>query len=390
MKKTYAYLPTYSADVFGVCSALYELGGMTVIHDSSGCNSTYTTHDEPRWMEQESMIFISALSETEAILGDDEKLITDIVETAEELKPRFITLIGSPIPAMIGFDYDAAAAMIEERTGLPTLGVATTGMHDYSKGIADAFLALSERFVQDSGKRIPHSVNILGATPLDYALRGPMESLQTFLKEHDYPILSNWAMGSSLAEIARSAEAAVNLVVSGSGVRLAKKLEERFGTPWVYALPVGECGEQHLLKELEEAERTKTSSPAKEASRPGNTSLANLVVIIGEPVQSLSLARFLEKDAYDTIVVNPLEEGNELLRPQDISARDEDDLAPILKEAFALIADPFYETFYHLRRPNGNFFPYPHTGLSGRQFRNQPFNLMTDAFQFAELYRANQ
>ena len=42
-------LSTYSADTFGVCSALFELGGMIVMHDPSGCNSTYTTHDEPRW-----------------------------------------------------------------------------------------------------------------------------------------------------------------------------------------------------------------------------------------------------------------------------------------------------------------------------------------------------
>ena len=36
----------YAADTSGVCSALYELGGMTVVHDASGCNSTYAAHDE--------------------------------------------------------------------------------------------------------------------------------------------------------------------------------------------------------------------------------------------------------------------------------------------------------------------------------------------------------
>ena len=41
MKQTARILSTYSADTFGVCSALYELGGMIVIHDPSGCNSTY-------------------------------------------------------------------------------------------------------------------------------------------------------------------------------------------------------------------------------------------------------------------------------------------------------------------------------------------------------------
>ena len=68
MKQTARILSTYSADTFGVCSALYELGGMVVIHDPSGCNSTYTTHDEPRWFSKPSQIFVSALTEQDAIL----------------------------------------------------------------------------------------------------------------------------------------------------------------------------------------------------------------------------------------------------------------------------------------------------------------------------------
>ena len=98
MKQTSGIISTYSADVFGVCSALFELGGMTVMHDASGCNSTYTTHDEPRWMDMDAMVYISGLSEMEAIMGDDAKLIDDIVQAAEELHPRFITVAGTPSP----------------------------------------------------------------------------------------------------------------------------------------------------------------------------------------------------------------------------------------------------------------------------------------------------
>lgn len=35
MKQVSVTLSTYTADVSGVCSALYELGGMVVIHDPS-------------------------------------------------------------------------------------------------------------------------------------------------------------------------------------------------------------------------------------------------------------------------------------------------------------------------------------------------------------------
>ena len=59
MKQIARVISTYTADVSGVCSALYELGGMVVMHDPSGCNSTYNTHDEPRWYDMDSLIFIS-------------------------------------------------------------------------------------------------------------------------------------------------------------------------------------------------------------------------------------------------------------------------------------------------------------------------------------------
>ena len=119
-KQTQKILSTYTADVSGVCSALFELGGMTVMHDASGCNSTYNTHDEPRWYDSDSLVFLSGLTEMEAILGDDQRLSADIVAAARELQPRFIAIAGSPIPALTGCDLPAIAASIEAETGICT------------------------------------------------------------------------------------------------------------------------------------------------------------------------------------------------------------------------------------------------------------------------------
>ena len=117
MKQTQAFLSTYTADVSGVCSALFELGGMTVMHDASGCNSTYNTHDEPRWYDMDSLVFISGLSELEAVLGDDEKLIEDTVRAAKELSPRFIALAGTPIPMITGCASGVSVVNIDNGFG---------------------------------------------------------------------------------------------------------------------------------------------------------------------------------------------------------------------------------------------------------------------------------
>ena len=50
------------------------------MHDPSGCNSTYNTHDEIRWYDQDSLIFISGLTEIDAVMGNDEKFLSDIKE----------------------------------------------------------------------------------------------------------------------------------------------------------------------------------------------------------------------------------------------------------------------------------------------------------------------
>ena len=131
MKQTQAFLSTYTADVSGVCSALFELGGMTVMHDASGCNSTYNTHDEPRWYDMDSLVYISGLSELEAVMGDDEKLISDVSDAARQLHPRFIALAGTPIPMITGCDLPAIAREVEGRTNIPSFAVPSNGIGTY-------------------------------------------------------------------------------------------------------------------------------------------------------------------------------------------------------------------------------------------------------------------
>ena len=146
MRQVVSLTSTYSSDEFGICSALFELGGLVVMHDASGCNSTYTTHDEPRWYDTDSMIYVSAISEVEAIMGDDEKLLRALEETAKALQPKFIAIVGAPIPYMIGTDLPAIARLIEERTGIPAFGFPANGMNLYTRGISDALFALVDRF----------------------------------------------------------------------------------------------------------------------------------------------------------------------------------------------------------------------------------------------------
>ena len=82
IENSYIVTPCYTADASGVCSALFELGGMIVMHDPSGCNSTYNTHDETRWYDKDSLIYITGLTEIDAIMGNDKKVVEDVSDAA--------------------------------------------------------------------------------------------------------------------------------------------------------------------------------------------------------------------------------------------------------------------------------------------------------------------
>ena len=365
MKQTASFISTYSADAFGVASALYELGGMTIMHDASGCNSTYNTHDEPRWYDMDSMVYISGISEMEAVMGDDGKLIDDIVQAAKELSPKFIALAGTPIPMMIGTDYKAVAAVIEKKTGIPSFGFATNGMQDYLSGISMAFEAFAERMTQPL-EVVPHSVNVLGLTPLDFAVCGYDRELVRRLKADGWDVLSTWSMGCSLEDIQRSAAAQVNLVVSWSGFAAAKKLQALYGTPYVIGMPVGEQFTAQALEALRQSAQDKTCRNLCEPASP-NGKLA----LIGESVASLSLAAALRREGAGEIrVICPVSCEK---HPGMIRALDEDELVKALDGAETIVADPLYLPICKGKR----FVRLPHEAFSGRLFRREDVNLLT-------------
>lgn len=361
MKQTASIISTYTADVSGVPSSLFELGGMVVIHDASGCNSTYNTHDEPRWYDFDSMVYISGLSEMEAIMGDDEKLIGDIVSAASELRPKFIALCGTPIPMMIGTDFEAICSIIEKRTGIPCLPVKTNGMNTYVKGASEAFYKLARRFVKDSEKTDSLSVNILGVTPLDFSVNGGHESIKNALSERGIEVLSCWAMGDDLEKISASAAARVNLVASLCGLKTAEYMKEKFGTPYVVARPCGKKLTDRICEDIRlSAEDNNCRVTASEIDRASDS-----IVIIGEGVyaKSISNALYLEKGIKSLAVCATEDCGVKY----DKVARDEEELVPALKNAKYIIADPLYRP---ICPKDAAFIPLPHEAFSGRIFRS--------------------
>lgn len=408
MKQVSVTLSTYTADVSGVCSALYELGGMVVIHDPSGCNSTYNTHDEPRWYEMDSLIFISGLSQMDAIMGNDDKFIHDIVRAAKELQPRFIALVRTPIPLMTGTDFEGISRVIEKQTGIPVFYFPTSGMHTYVKGAGMAMETIARELVPAGGESVkerknkqenPLKINILGATPLDFSINSTLDSIKEFLSQH-FEIISIFAMGSSIEDIQRAGEADVNLVISSVGVLAAKVLEERFHTPYVIGTPI--IGFENVLAEkliesawikksqtayfsvLQKAHKKDTANFTTMQNAEAVSNLKKIrsltetieknkvsgnVYIIGESVISQSLKAALAlRYRIEATVICPLETEPEYTEKDVLLFSSEEDIKKAITDADTVIADPIYKT---ICSEKVNFVAMPHEAYSGRIYRKE-------------------
>ena len=372
MRQSYRMIPIYTADVSGVCSALYELGGMTVMHDPSGCNSTYNTHDEIRWYDQDSLIFISGLTEIDAIMGNDRKFIDDIEHAARELHPKFIALAGSPIPFMNGTDFPAIARVIETETGIPTFSVPTNGMNDYIYGAGIALEQIARRFVKEPDRqkkdRFPvRSVNLLGVTPLDFGPQENVERLKENLKKYGWNVLSTWAMGDDLETLQKAGEATVSLVVSAVGLLAAEVLRETYKIPYVIGTP-----NQWLAEDISNALETTIMrhAAAIQQSDPAAFYLKNRmqqeaeITLIGEPVTMGSLAAGIEKKyGHSARVFCPLKGCETLLGKKDKAVFGEEAMEEALKDARIIVADPLYRP---VCPKDSIFYELPHVAFSGR------------------------
>ena len=432
--QTHVFTSTYTADVSGVCSALYELGGMTVIHDPSGCNSTYSTHDEPRWFDTDSLMFVSGLDEMTAVLGDDNVLIDDVTHAVRDLKPRFVTLCSGSIPHIIAFDCKGVAHLLEKRTGVPMLPVTTTGNRSYVAGVGAALTEWVKRFADslESPYRVSSSggpdcsantlegaagpesfsVNLLGVTPLDFSINGNVDAMRKVFEDAGIPVNCCAAMEESFDSLRYIFRASVNVVVSSCGRRLARYMEQTAGIPYVEGTPIGAYGAARLPKLAKKAYEKKRASLEEDshgaldgtsgslrmllAKKKGDSEGICLwkgnpaherwdvpdgqILIIGEEVFAQSLAAAINQLTPDC------RHGLRAFAvwPDVDHGFPEDVLAELIRKSRYIIGDPLYRTIPHDSKQN-TFVDFPHEAYSGRIFRDRIPVFIGKNYDVAEL-----
>lgn len=285
MGKLSMYLPPFAPDYSGVCSALFDLNCLIVIHDAAGCTGNYTGFDEPRWYGSQKAVYCSGLRKMDVVMGSDKKFIDRICKAAKTLNPDFIAVVGSPVPLVMGVDFEGLATELEYVLRIPAIGFSTDGSKLYCDGIAQAGIALLKRFVASPKKHFDNKVNILGATPLDLSEEN-YKRICALIELNGYEIGAKFFMGLSLEQIEKAYESSLNIVVSQSGIIIAEYMYKEYGIPYVIGLPIGkECAGKWLdsVANKRQCEPLKLAGDAK-------------ILTLGESVAAISMQRALQTE----------------------------------------------------------------------------------------------
>lgn len=360
MKNLSIWLPPFSGDYSGACSALFDYNALIILNDAACCTRNYVEYEEPRWVRSKKTTFSAQLRTVDVVLGNDARIIDQAEEIAKQLQPDFVVMLGSPVPAVIGMDTTGMAYELEERIGIPCIGLNTTGFAGYHVGASMAFKALMQRFGK-RGASIPGGINLLGLTPLDFSANDNAFRLRRLLEEAEYDVVWSAAMGSTLEHIKRAGQAQVNLVLSWSGLVTAKEMERDWGIPYVAGVPVGLNGQKQLLEVLEQTIQDKHSrflSAEEEGDRP--------ILIVGEQVLGNSLRWALRANGCQRGISVASFFGWEKrwAQPGDRHLSGEAELEKLLSEGIyvTLIGDPLLSLLPSAKQLR--LYPLPHPAVS--------------------------
>ena len=337
------YLTPFAPDQSGAVSVLYELGGIIVICDAGGCTGNVCGFDEPRWFERKSAVFSAGLRDMDAILGRDDRLVAKLVDAAEKVEAGFAAVIGTPVPAVIGTDYQALKRMCEKKTELPVLAVNTDGMELYDGGERKAYLELFKVFAREKLPVETGRVGILGMTPQDVSDLKAADKLREKFKSQGHQAVC-YGMGDGLDEVKKASSVEKNIVVSPAALECARYLEKTFGTPYEVGYPLVE----ELVPDMEYAGKK--------------------ILIVQQQVMAGSIRAELRKRGGDgkITVASWFSMEKDLLEEGDVSLKDEEDYMELVEKGRydVIFADPCMRRM--TKDFSGVFVDAVHFAVSGK------------------------
>lgn len=364
MKGLRKYISPFAPDQSGAAAVLCELGGLIIILDAGGCAGNICGFDEPRWFESKSAIFSAGLRDMDAILGRDDRLVKKIAMACEKIEGKFIAVIGTPVPAVIGTDYKALKRMIEKKTGIPAITIDTDGMELYDIGAGKAYEALFKMFSgKERKKSMPEKnekekeksevgfrcLGILGATPLDVEEK-EAGAIRRFYENQGWDNVFVYGMGDGIDAVQKADKIKKNIVIAPSGLKTAKYMEKKYGIPYETDYPLETLPEWEMIfSRIPELEEKKVLIVHQQM-------LANALrdSILGQVNADVTVASWFSMDKKER-------------KEEDIFLKEEDQWITLIdeNEYDVIIADGLFARA--VPKFTGEYWILPHFAVSGKR-----------------------
>ncbi len=240
--------PKYSCALSGAYGTVLGVYGLVpMLHSGLGCGlgqlfgQLYTSGQNAGGPFGGTSTPTSGLVEEHVIFGGEEKLRKLIQSSTEVMKGDAFALISGCIPALIGDDVEAVIREFDEEASIVHInapgftGNSYEGYELFFESVIDQLLV---PLPKEKGR-----VNILGVIPHQHIFwKGELDVVKKLLENIGLDVNIIFTEPNGFEKLSEIPAAEYNIVLSTwNGHRAARKLEEKFGTPYITfpAVPVG-------------------------------------------------------------------------------------------------------------------------------------------------------
>ena len=249
------FLPTPS-DRMGIIWSLLAVQGAIVLEYGPAGTTHYSMGlYGGLGLRFQNRMFTTHMSEDDVVMGDVTRLEDAIVELDKNYAPKVIFVVASSVTAVIGTDIKGVCRYMQNEVKAKLVAFEQGGFRgDYSIGLSETYKLLVRNLPQKDVAQEKGVYNIIGASMWRYRMESDIWEIKSLLSEA-LGLSCNACLccDTSVEELEDMGQAQVNIVLGNEGLAAAKYLEEKFGTPYVYAVPYGYSGTLSFLEQVGEA-----------------------------------------------------------------------------------------------------------------------------------------
>ena len=289
---------------------------LPILHAGPGCAQKLSEGIGSSGYFSPNIFPCTSINEKDVVFGGTKKLESTIENALKVIDADLYVVLTGCIPEIVGDDSGEVVSRFEE-SEKPVIYAPTAGFKGNNfKGHEQVVNAIIDQYLKKSDKKQKGLVNIWADVPYqDLFWLGNLRELEKLVAELGLTPNTIFGYNRGIENINKIPEAEFHLLVSPwVGLSSVKKLEKKFGTPYLHykTLPIGATETSKFLREVGKftgVEEAKVEAAIKEhedyfyylIERYADLFLENRVInkqftVVADAQYSLAITKFLVND----------------------------------------------------------------------------------------------